>query len=398
MDRNFNILDEIINEAKNGEVLNGNYLPLLFNTYEKQDAKLIPIALIERFYPNIFEPTLIIKNRNNLIDIIYKYLENAFIFYENEVKHQKIQNPPKFILYNRLSNMLLSDFDDLSLFFERENNFLINGRLKDFEQRKDLGYIDSLCGNLIVVTAKENIVSTTPFSIQISIERNINGKLYYYDFPCIKASISNGIGYIYEIAELEERTIKKELINDLEYLAELESYQISIKSLLKKGIKTNEINCNEIISLLVTTTIMYERGINLFIVPTIFINKYNGLEISCYKSIAKNTKIYDEAILKKDTNIIDDSISKIATLKKMLNEHEKIIDEKNTKLVKNFKYLEEIFSDYKITDLPMKKDTSLHFSITKNGNKVNNRLLEDILDTIHKYFKAERKDKIIEKL
>ena len=168
--------------------------------------------------------------------------------------------------------------------------------------------------------------------------------------------------------------------------------------MLKKGIKTNEINYNEIISFLVATSIMHERGINEFIVPTVFINKYNGLEISCYKSIAKNTKIYDEAIAKKEQFKIDEAISKIATLKKMLNEHEKIIDEKNTKLVKNFKYLEEIVSDYKITDLPMKKDTLLHFSIKKNGNKVSNRLLEDIIDTLHNYFETERKNKVIEKL
>lgn len=398
MDRNISVLDEIINEAKNGEVLTGNYLPLLFNTYEKKDSKLMPIALIERFYPNIFEPNLVIINRNKLNEFIFKYLESALIFYGNEINQKKVQNPQKFILYNRLSNMLLSDFDDLTLFFEREIIFLNNGRLKDFEQRKDLGYIDSLCGNLIVVISKENITSTTPYSIQISIERNINGKSYYYDFPCVKASIYDGKGFVFEVVETEERAIKKELTNDLEYLAELESYQISIKNLLRKGIKTNEINYNEIISLLVATSIMHERGINELIVPTIFINKYNGLEISCYKSIAKNTKIYDEAIAKNEQFKVDEAITKIATLKKMLNEHEKIIDEKNTKLVKNFKYLEEIFSDYKITDLPMKKDTSLHFSIVKNGKKISNRLLEDIIDTIHSYFEKERKEKIIEKL
>lgn len=398
MDRNISVLDEIINEAKNGEVLTGNYLPLLFNTYEKKDSKLMPIALIERFYPNIFEPNLVIINRNKLNEIIFKYLESALIFYGNEINQKKVQNPQKFILYNRLSNMLLSDFDDLTLFFEREIIFLNNGRLKDFEQRKDLGYIDSLCGNLIVVISKENITSTTPYSIQVSIERNINGKSYYYDFPCVKASIYDGKGFVFEVIETEERAIKKELTNDLEYLAELESYQISIKNLLRKGIKTNEINYNEIISLLIATSIMHERGINEFIVPTIFINKYNGLEISCYKSIAKNTKIYDEAIAKNEQFKVDEAITKIATLKKMLNEHEKIIDEKNTKLVKNFKYLEEIFSDYKITDLPMKKDTSLHFSIVKNGKKISNRLLEDIIDTIHSYFEKERKEKIIEKL
>lgn len=398
MDRNISVLDEIINEAKSGETLNGSYLPLLFNTYEKQETKLIPVAEIERFYPNIFEPDLIIENRNKLNEIIYSYLENAIPFYEDEIRRKKVQNPTKFILYNRLSNMLLTDFDNLVLFFDRENEFLANRRLKDFEKRKNLGYIDSLCGNLVVVISKEDVASPTPYSIQVSIERNINEKLYYYDFPCVKANTYDGIGFIYEVVEIEDRLIKKELANDLEYLAELESYQISIKSLLKKGIKTNEINCNEIISLVVATNLMYERGINNFIVPIVFLNKYNGLEISCYKNMAKQTKLYDEAVVKKENFIIDEAISKIATLKKMLNEHEKILDEKNTKLIKSFKYIEELFSDYKITDYPMKKDTSLHFNIIKNGSKINNRLLEDITLTIHNFFEDERKNKIIEKL
>lgn len=398
MDRNISVLDDIINEAKRGENLNGSYLPLLFNTYEVQYAKLTPIAEIDRFYPSLFEPDLIILNRNKLNEIIYSYLEIALPFYNNETEEKKVQNPTKFILYNRLSNMLVNDFDDLSIFFKRENEFITNSRLKDFENGRDLGYVESLCGNLIIAIAKEKVISTTPYSIQISIERKINGKLYYYDFPCVKAGIYDGIGFIYEVMEIEERVIKKELAKDLEYLAELESYQISIKNLLKKGIKTNEINYNEIISLLVVTNILFERGINNFVVPTIFLNKYNGLEISCYKNIAKYTKIYDEALAKKETFVMDESISKIATLKKMLNEHEKIIDEKNTKLVKNFKYLEELFSDYRIDDYPMEKDTLLHFSITKNGGKINSRLLEDITDTIHNFFETERKSKVIEKL
>lgn len=398
MDRNISVLDEIINEAKSGDILNGSYLPLLFNTYEVKESKLTLISQIERFYPNIFEPNLIILNRNKLNEQIYNYLGSALPFYDLELNSKKIQNQAKYILYNRLSNMLLEDFDDLSLFFEREQEFILNRRLKDFEKGKHLGYIEALCSNLVIIIAKENSSSTTPYSIQISIERNINGKLYYYDFPCVKIGIYNGTCYIYEVMDIEERTIKKEYANDLEYLSELESYQISIKAILQKGIKTNEINYNEIISLMVATSIIKERGINDFIVPTVLLNKYNGLEISCYKSIAKQTKIYDEAIAKKETFISDEAVSKIATLKKMLNEHEKIIDEKNTKLVKSFKYLEEIFSDYKISDYPMKKDTSLHFSIVKNGTKITNRLLEDIFDTIYNFFEKERKEKVIEKL
>lgn len=390
MDRSISVLDEITNEAKRGEVLNGSYLPLLFNTYEVIDNKLLEVSKIERFYPNIFEPNLIILNRNNLNEIIYNYLEKALPFYEEEIKYKKVQNPSKFVLYNRLSNMLIKDFDDLALFFKRELEFINNERLKDFEKGKNLGYVDALCGNLVIVISKENVSSSTPYSIQISVEREINGKLYYYDFPCVKLGIYKETCFIYEVMDIEERIIKKKYADDLEYIAELESYQISIKNLLRKGIKTNEIDYNKIISLVVATNVIHTRGINDFIIPTIFLNKYNGLEISCYKSIAKNTKIYEEAVAKKESFIIDESISKIATLKKMLNEHEKLIDDENTNLIKSIKFLEELVSDYKINDYPMKKDTSLHFSITKNGGKVNNRLLSDIIDTINAFKEIEK--------
>lgn len=390
MDRSISVLDEITNEAKRGEVLNGSYLPLLFNTYEVVDNKLLEVSKIDHFYPNIFEPNLIILNRNNLNEIIYNYLEKALPFYEEEIKYKKVQNPSKFVLYNRLSNMLIKDFDDLALFFKRELEFINNERLKDFEKGKNLGYVDALCGNLVIVISKENISSSTPYSIQISVEREINGKLYYYDFPCVKLGIYKETCFIYEVMDIEERIIKKKYADDLEYIAELESYQISIKNLLRKGIKTNEIDYNKIISLVVATNVIHIRGINDFIIPTIFLNKYNGLEISCYKSIAKNTKIYEEAVAKKESFIIDESISKIATLKKMLNEHEKLIDDENTNLVKSIKFLEELVSDYKINDYPMKKDTSLHFSITKNGGKVNNRLLSDIIDTINAFKEIEK--------
>ena len=50
----------------------------------------------------------------------------------------------------------------------------------------------------------------------------------------------------------------------------------------------------------------------------------------------------------------------MATLKHTLDNHNKIVEENNTKNIKNFKYLEEIFSDFKIYDFPMQKDTNLH--------------------------------------
>lgn len=385
MGRYLVILDEIIREATTGMSNNSAYLPLLFNTKEMRYTKLIDLGIIEKHYPNLFEPTLIILDNKKFELALKEYIDKALSFYENDINLKKDKEPIKYLLYNTFSNILLSDFDDAKTYIDRITSYIGNERLNDYCIPNNIGYIDTLCGTLIIGVSKCNSSSLTPFSIQISIERVINNKIYYYDFPCVKYGIFKSTAYIYSVERVNERDLIEDLAKDEEYKKELKDYQETIKELLKKLIKTSEIDFEKIVSLTCAIALLSERGIDKIEVPTVLINRYNGIEISCYQNLSRLNKIYNEALEKNKTDILEETIAKIAAIKKTLKDHPLIVEKKNTQLIKNFKYLEEIFSDYKIYDYPMQQDTNLHFHVIPNGHECSSKILEELDEAIRNY-------------
>lgn len=390
MDFNSNLFNEIIKEAKTGITNSNSYFPLFFDTKEMRYAKLNVLTTIEKHYPNLYEPTVIILDRKKLDETLVEYVKKASDFYEDDMDLANHPTPIKYLFYHTLSNTLLSEFDDIRSVFTRQMEFMKNERLADYMTPKNVGYIDLLCGNLIIGVAKEKASCTSPLSIHISLERVINDKVYYYDFPCVRYGIVGSIAYIFDVQRVEERKMKESYVKEKEYIAELESYQLSVKNLLKKAIKTKEIHDEEVIALLCSLVVMNERGIRDIIVPTVLLNRYNGLQISCYQNIAKLNKTYEEASMKGETIILDGILAKISVLKHTLQTQETLLEERNTSLIKHFSYLEEVCSDYKIFDYPMSKDTSLHFNIIPNGATCKNTLLNDIITCIHSYEEKER--------
>ena len=390
MNYNGNTFDEIIKEAKTGITNSNAYLPLLFDTKEMRYAKLNVVTTIEKHYPNLYEPTMIILDRKKLDETLLEYIKKSFVFYEHDMELAEAKNPIKSLFYHTLANTLLSEFDDIRSLFTRQIEFMKNERLADYMVPKNVGYVDLLCGNLVIGIAKENASSTSPLSIHISIERIINDKLYYYDFPCVRYGIVGSVAYIFDIQKVEERKMKEDYVKDKEYIAEVESYQLSVKNILKKAIKTKEIHDEEVIALLCSLVLMNERGIRDIIVPTVLVNRYNGLQICCYQNIALLNKAYEEASIKGETVILDGILAKISVLKHTVQTQEELLEERSISLIKNFTYLEEMCSDYKIFDYPMTKDTCLHFNIIPNGGTCKNALLKDVMNCIHFYEERER--------
>lgn len=399
MEKDLSVFEEIINEAKGCESTTQKCLPLLFDTKEMRYTKLVPLTILEKHYPNIYEPTVIIRDRKKFNTTFLEYLKIATDFYENDLSLSSNRNPLKYLIYNTLYKALPSDFDDIRNLFQREINYIKNVRLNDYLNPKNIGYSNLLCGNLIIGLAKEDADSVSPLSIHISLERVINNKLYYYDFPCVRYGISGSTAYIYEIEKVCERSINADYFKSKEYLSELENYQLSVKKLINKAIKTNEIVAEEAIALTCAITLLEERGIKDILVPTVFINRYNSLEISAHQTMAKLNNVLEEASVKGANEIAKNALGKMSILKHTLNSHEQLVEEKNTHLIKNFKYLEDIFSNYKIYDLPMQKDTYMHFNIIPNGNVCQNKLLKDLHTLIHDYEEKMReiKDEIHEK-
>lgn len=375
------IFDEIIKEASTGfDEGNNLCLPLLFQTYEMNYAKLINKSSGFKSYPNLFIPNLIIIDRKKLDNTLTEFIKSASLYYENETSFHNLQYPIKSLLCSTLHNTMLNEFDDIRTLFLRYLNFFKIDRLKDFLTPKDIGVSKILCGNIIIGIAKEGINSSSPISFHISIEKIINDKLYYYDFPCIRYGISKDVAYIFEIEDVEKR---KNKINDAIYEQELDNYQTTIDNLISKSIKTKEINYKNIFVLSALIILLNQRGIKEIIVPTVNINKYNGLEISYYNNLKKLNNIYDEATLKEDTKVLESTLGKMSFIKEKLKKHSLSIEKNNIALIKNFKFIEEVCLDYKIYDYPMQKDTNLHFYVVDNSNKWSNKLLEELSSLIN---------------
>lgn len=380
METDIAIFNEIIKEASTGDGESiDNYLPLLFQTYEMNYTKLINKSSGFKNYPNIFVPNLIIIDRKKFDNTLSEFIKSASEYYENDANYYNSKSPIKYLLYNTLHNTLLNEFDDIRTLFLRYLNFFKIDRVKDFLKPKNIGYSKILCGNIVIGIAKERVDSSSPMSFHISIERIINNKLYYYDFPCVRYGISKDTAYIFEIENVEERKTDH---NDKIYQQELEKYQKSIDNLLIKAIKTKEINYQSIFVLSALITLLNKRGIKEIIVPTVNLNKYNGMQISYYESLRQLNAIYEEATMKEDTKILELTLGKISFIKEKLKNHPLALEMKNITLIKNFKFIEEVFSDYKIYDYPMQKDTNLHFYVIDNSNRCSNKLLEELTSII----------------
>ncbi|MGM9834251.1 MAG: hypothetical protein ACI31M_00515 [Bacilli bacterium] len=381
MERDITIFDEILNEASNGEISMDKCLPLFFQTYEMNYAKLESKTNCLKYYPNLFVPNLIIIDRRKLDKTLEDFIKEASIYYENDENYYNSKNPIKYLLYNTLHNTMLNEFDDIRTLFLRYLDFFKIDRLRDFLKPKNVGYSELLCGNIVICIAKEDVASSSSLSFHISIERVINNKLYFYDFPCVKYGISKDIAYIFEIEKVEKR---KTDIKDKEYQMELKMYQNTIDNLLKKSIKTKEINYQNIFVMSSLLTLLNRRGIKEIIVPTVNINKYNGIEILYYNEIKQLNSISEEASIKGDTKTLELTISKINYIKDKASNHPLIVVNNSINLIKNFKYLEEVFADYKIYDYPMQKDTNLHFYIIDDSGKCSNKLLDELTQIIIK--------------
>lgn len=389
------VFNEILAEAQNGNVTNSKYLPLLFNTREMRYAKYITINEIKNHYSNIFEPTITIVDRKKLDGIILEYINIATNFYEHDNNLDEDKNPIKYLLYNVLTYTLLDEFDDIKKLFDRNIKFIKNDILKDYEKTKNIGYIDLLCGNLMLSISKDNVNSASAWRFHLSLERIINNKLYYFDFPCIRMGINNDTAYVFDIEKVEERNKKEDYASDKEYIEELENYQKSIKNLIDTAIRTTEINNLEIISLTVLLSLLNEKKIKEIIVPTVFLNRENALEISVVQNLKQLNKIFTEAQLKKDSKILEETLAKITTLKHTQHSYKKNTKQKKIDLIKDFKYLEEMIADYKIFNLPMEKDTNMYLNIIDNGSTIKNKLLDELDNCVHIYEDMNRKLKDI---
>lgn len=370
--------NELIEEASMGNILCGFYMPILFETTEMRYTKLNPLTRASINVPNIMIPTVVIRDKNKLDNSIMQYNNLAKEFYKDDIKLNSTNEPEKYIITSLLSNALLNDFDDINKLFLRQIEYIKNVRLNDFYQTKDFGYNKTLCGNIIAKLAKEPLSVETPTSFNSSIEIMINNKLFFYDLPCIRVGITSNEAIIYSVQKVKDRELPSYLRNDKDYLIELKNYQDAVEKVIISSMKTTDVDANVTLAMIILLSVLELRDIKKIIVPSILLNRYNSLEISCRHNMDKLNNTYEEAVIKNQGAIAEDSLNKISNIKKTLDTHEYTHNLRNEKMIKIFKYLDYIFSDYNIYGLPMQQDTSLNFYITDNKHDCKIKFLNEL--------------------
>ena len=119
------ILDEIIEEARTGEINCEFLIPICFNAKVLDDGTLKETTIKEEINGCMI-PTLIIKNKEKVIKSIKDYLDEATKFYVRDYHLDDTLRKEKFIISSLLSNMLITDFTDFDQLFKRHHQFIKN--------------------------------------------------------------------------------------------------------------------------------------------------------------------------------------------------------------------------------------------------------------------------------
>lgn len=191
-------LREIISEAKNGYV---NFD--LGKLYMKFDT------VIEQSFSNVTEnnemPILNIQNYNDLTKSLYQYIE---ILLTNDTKWSSsipMDNIKEYIkkqICYLFSNATFYDFNNPNEFVRRYTNFLNDTTLDDINMSDNI-YIEGLDVELKMRKTIQPGGQETPYALDLTLERMIDGILYNYHLPYVRYGISDNNGqkeaYLYAI-------------------------------------------------------------------------------------------------------------------------------------------------------------------------------------------------------
>lgn len=204
------ILLEIINEAKNGEVIidNENW-PICFNTIIVSKDKY------EYFIENEDYPILYINNIEELLKILEEYLdlEKELNRKLPTIVYDKERNKIKFLISYLFVNATTEEFLNPLELIKRKINFLKDKTFNNLNLEIELPNLKS---NIIVKNTKESIMMETPNKIEIEFTNGIDK----YKLPSISYGIKDNECYIYSILNSKRK--------------EENSYHKKIKRLLYK--------------------------------------------------------------------------------------------------------------------------------------------------------------------
>lgn len=348
--------NDILKEAKSGKVDCYFMFNISFNnnleSYDNDD--MIPLLNIknkEEFNKLLIEYVYKARNHYDLSKYIDGFIDNKE-YYIN-----------KLIMTLLWSNATYEDFNDPVTFLRNQISFIDDNTFEEFNDRKVIGYSEILDGEIEIENIKESIVNETPYSIQISI--NKDNERYY--FPRIRYGISNNKCYIYALQnELEsDENIKKKTNRKLFKIGENFNSELDNKEIYDIG-NLKDVTSSFVVSVNMFLGLLISKNITEIEVSSILIERWLAKE--------KYITLKGESLEKKGINseeYIKDEKDKHIGLQSNLTE----------KYIRTFLRVINHYKDFNIESYPFELDSSLHFNICENSECNNSLLNETFLIT-----------------
>lgn len=363
------ILDEIIEEARTGEINCEFLIPICFNAKVLDDGTLKETTIKEEINGCMI-PTLIIKNKEKVIKSIKDYLDEATKFYVRDYHLDDTLRKEKFIISSLLSNMLITDFTDFDQLFKRHHQFIKNDYFKDYVEPKIIGYSPTLKADISVQVKRQSIKEETPYAFAICIEKELeDGNKITYPLPLVRFGIANNKAYIYAVQEENNNIVKdKKIERILRKTGEGFDEKNEPRDPILYPENIYSVSPWALVALTISISLLEkEASIREIEAPSFLINRWNAPKISNkiwkdkYQKFVSNEKAKE--ILEK----------KRAEIEKEDERQRNISD----KFIRNFLRLQNHFEHLEIDEYQFEKDASLHFHLG-DVYRCNNTLLNEL--------------------
>lgn len=360
--------DEIINEAKNGEVkakLDGEDY-----TFNVGFNSCIEGVLSSGNFGDS-KPILMVNNREQLINLFEQYINECE---KNDKVFNNCDLKTRIKIYLTLiwSNATYEDFANPLSFVARRIDFFQNN-LFDFashEYGKDIEVLDN--SDIIVFNEMQDIRMETPYVFKPIVTKGDE----VFSLPCISYGVSNGEVFIYAIQnkQKDELTSYGKKINRRLYkinagVSENESdeYKEFMNGNDYYPENISDVSPSAILSLSIFLDMVNQYGMEKIKVISLLPIRYNSKELAF-------TKKYEFKL--KNDHLNSKELEKL--LLEYKKEHLRIQQNLTEKLIRDFRRIEYHFKNCVITSYPMEFDEYLHM-IVKEFKLSDNLFLNEII-------------------
>ncbi len=292
--------EDIIKEASSGNIDCDFFVPICFGTKELVDNRYVDLTKAKDF-DNAMIPTLLVKDRNQIVESIYDYVELAKDFYSDDIRLNDVSCKEKYIISSLLSNALVTDFSDIDGLFKRHTRFMNDQTMLDFIEPTNIGYSNILKSNIVVKLNKESIVQETPYGLDIWLEDENNQVVY--DFPTVRFGIDEDKAYIYAFQKKTDGKTDKKIERILRKIGEGFDESNTDRDPIENPENLYSINPWSLVALSIAMPLIKNNSnVSSFVAPYFLVNRWNAVGISY--DILKEKYKDNEGFLKKKRRTI----------------------------------------------------------------------------------------------